>query len=733
MEAAEAIAKVEGWLREVHAQSPNPVRVDSGEVRRVPEGWFVPYDSVAFLDEGKVEKRIFPPPALIVREPDGALRMSNPRQGGLSIPATIPGRPYDREVVHPDYVAAGLGRLGVAPRAVIGWEQIDAEGNKTGSRMNPAYVAGPIERAYPAPHNRLETLVLFAKAHWLDRDKFLVGLGECEVFIDADPVDDRPIPHYWDAQRRILRVFSAFRTLPPQSRGYRRTDIATLADNLTGGTVLIDVGWDDIEVRVEEIVESLSRFPRAAPRVSLAGPLPELDEHLPDLARRTAGELGLAEPRFLPEGAAGQARQRGFELTYEECWRTVLGLNWLKRLEQPFQGRRPPAAEIGLTFRYRADGTTCPALQTHGKYHLEQADEVRYGWHRVLGAYVGFAIGEALGSAVDTLSLAAIREQFGPRGLAGYARAYDRVGQLGPLTQQLLFLTEGAIRGPHREAPDEEHRLPKAIANAWRRWVHTQGIPFAKGDGWLLRVPSLYDRRRPDPAEFAAASSLVLGTPMPRLTGPGALLAALPAALTQADSETGSARRAARLIAGVTHRDETDLAATVFLAKVFQHALAKDRDGLPPWVTTRRVLDEDDPGQQGPEWDAIREMVREAVPDYHAEPAPGLRTVEQIGDGYSTLSVLGRVFAAVSGCENKPEKALLRAVNHSGRSGLTGALAGALIGARSGLPGLPEEWVAALELRELIENLASDAFFHFDRVSAPSTRPDEWKQRYPRW
>ncbi|WAL66880.1 YrhB domain-containing protein [Amycolatopsis cynarae] len=66
MEAAEAVAKVDQWLREVHAQSPNPVRIDRNAVRRVPEGWFVPYNSVAFLDQGDTWKQIFPPPALTV-------------------------------------------------------------------------------------------------------------------------------------------------------------------------------------------------------------------------------------------------------------------------------------------------------------------------------------------------------------------------------------------------------------------------------------------------------------------------------------------------------------------------------------------------------------------------------------------------------------------------------------------------------------------------------------------
>ena len=74
MEAAEAIAKVGQWLRAVHGpdvSGPAGLRVDTEKVLRIPEGWSVPYNTIAFLDEGRPEKEIFPPPSVVVREPDG--------------------------------------------------------------------------------------------------------------------------------------------------------------------------------------------------------------------------------------------------------------------------------------------------------------------------------------------------------------------------------------------------------------------------------------------------------------------------------------------------------------------------------------------------------------------------------------------------------------------------------------------------------------------------------------
>ena len=43
------------------------------------------------------------------------------------------------------------------------------------------------------------------------------------------------------------------------------------------------------------------------------------------------------------------------------------------------------------------------------------------------------------------------------------------------------------------------------------------------------------------------------------------------------------------------------------------------------------------------------------------------------------------------------------AVNHSGDSDSTGAVAGTIIGVQSGIEGIPDEWLAGLEMKDLIE------------------------------
>ncbi|TVT38646.1 hypothetical protein FNH05_24385 [Amycolatopsis rhizosphaerae] len=73
-------------------------------------------------------------------------------------------------------------------------------------------------------------------------------------------------------------------------------------------------------------------------------------------------------------------------------------------------------------------------------------------------------------------------------------------------------------------------------------------------------------------------------------------------------------------------------------------------------------------------------------------------------------------------------------MGNSGRSAITVALAGPMIVARYGIPGLPAEWLGRLEHRDLVETGAGDAFRHFSgRPPLTDARyAAEWAARYPR-
>ena len=94
---------------------------------------------------------------------------------------------------------------------------------------------------------------------------------------------------------------------------------------------------------------------------------------------------------------------------------------------------------------------------------------------------------------------------------------------------------------------------------------------------------------------------------------------------------------------------------------------------------------------------------------------PPKRTLPASGPFYSTL--VARDF----------EHGVVLAVNHSGDSDSTGAIAGAFLGTRLGAAAIPDRWLADLELRDEIETVARDLAAHSDGEAAGDL------ERYPPW
>jgi ADP-ribosylglycohydrolase len=75
------------------------------------------------------------------------------------------------------------------------------------------------------------------------------------------------------------------------------------------------------------------------------------------------------------------------------------------------------------------------------------------------------------------------------------------------------------------------------------------------------------------------------------------------------------------------------------------------------------------------------------------------------------------------------------AVNHDGPSAATGALTGALLGALHGETALPPAWLAELEGRATVLELADDFAMEMTQGTAlhsPSESSPGWLARYPR-
>jgi hypothetical protein len=118
---------------------------------------------------------------------------------------------------------------------------------------------------------------------------------------------------------------------------------------------------------------------------------------------------------------------------------------------------------------------------------------------RIAGCLLGGAVGDALGAAVEFMSLAEIREMFGANGIAEYAEEYGRFGAMTDDTQMTLFTAEGLLRAQVGSVAEGVCDPSSVVHHAYLRWLATQGVkpnvdlgqnPADTGqpwpDGWLV-------------------------------------------------------------------------------------------------------------------------------------------------------------------------------------------------------------------------------------------------------
>uniref|UniRef100_A0A6S6M922 ADP-ribosylglycohydrolase n=1 Tax=Citrifermentans bremense TaxID=60035 RepID=A0A6S6M922_9BACT len=99
-------------------------------------------------------------------------------------------------------------------------------------------------------------------------------------------------------------------------------------------------------------------------------------------------------------------------------------------------------------------------------------------------------------------------------------------------------------------------------------------------------------------------------------------------------------------------------------------------------------------------------------------------TVEKLGGGWVGEEALAiSIYCSLVAKEDFARGVLL-AVNHSGDSDSTGAITGNILGALLGSQQLPLKWLNQLELRDVIERVATDLFIGF----SPQR---QWTDSYP--
>lgn len=337
---------------------------------------------------------------------------------------------------------------------------------------------------------------------------------------------------------------------------------------------------------------------------------------------------------------------------------------------------------------------------------------------------LGGALGDALGAPVEFMSIGEIRTRYGPDGIRDLDEAWGRIGAITDDTQMALFTAEGALRARTRAEVKGMGNPAVAAYAAYQRWLRTQteGPPSPRPHGSFPQLdvlPELYSRRAPGNTCLSALESGKFGSqtsPINDSKGCGGVMRVAPVGLAGFHTPFEVGCR----FAAVTHGHPSGWLAAGALALIV-HRLVEG-SGLLDVIqgTVRRLADE------GSRADETRRAIEQAVELTQRDVAEP-EVVERLGGGWVAEEALAiGLFASLS-AEGDVARGLRLAVNHSGDSDSTGAIAGNILGASLGEESLPTTWLARLELVDVIERLADDL------VVCRRSPPGEWTlgDRYP--
>ncbi len=265
---------------------------------------------------------------------------------------------------------------------------------------------------------------------------------------------------------------------------------------------------------------------------------------------------------------------------------------------------------------------------------------------RALGAYIGLAVGDALGATVEFMTAEEIAAQFKiHHQIIGGGWLHLKPGQVTDDTEMALALGSALIASGGWNL--------RAIADAFATWMRSDPVDIGNT---CRRGINRY-----------LSDGIFCAPPAPGDGGNGAAMRNLPTVFVSLDSEAVLIQRSLEQ-AHLTHNHPESDGATAAIA-----------------CMTRRLLLE---GERAA-CDQIASDLITRHPAFHFKPWPGntsgyiVDTVQTVFDGYFNTGSF--------------EECLVQVVNRGGDADTTGALAGQLAGARYGAQGIPAHWLEKLD------------------------------------
>ena len=347
---------------------------------------------------------------------------------------------------------------------------------------------------------------------------------------------------------------------------------------------------------------------------------------------------------------------------------------------------------------------------------------------------LGLAVGDAMGAAVDKKTYAQICENYGPDGLLGY----DLTGGLAEVssyTQVAAFTCNGLLLGLTRgkSSPSDCLGYVTLALKEWARVLYLPGDPQRRFC-WLSRIPSIRQRKCLDARTLDAMIRDVPGTmekPGNQAAGPGTLPASVMVGMffTPERMQIPQVGILGARVVALTHGDPTAFLSGAALAYAVAGILQEPESPLKEQFLFAADAVQSQLGDRWPQAAEVRRAIARAATLAETASMPPAEAMEHLACGTAVQALAGAAYSALAS-DGDFDRAMIIAVNHSGKSAAVGALTGALLGAALGEEALPDFYLESLPCAEVLRELADDLTSGGAQGWRSRLFDDDWDRKY---
>lgn len=319
---------------------------------------------------------------------------------------------------------------------------------------------------------------------------------------------------------------------------------------------------------------------------------------------------------------------------------------------------------------------------------------------RIKGCYFGGAIGDALGWPVEFMTRDQIGDSYGPGGIKELQLNHRGKAEISDDTQMTLFVAEGLTNAKRLKWP-----ITQTVREAIIKWgeatQNDQNFEYshARAMDQLLDFEELYARRGPGRTCISAIKNGAWGTPDEQINeskGCGGVMRAAAAGLLE---KPVRAFYHGTLQAAMTHGHPSGHFAAGAFAMIISYLMGGLNTRQAAESILSYMISLKEPGMA----EVIHSLSRALGINGKEQGYEGLRF---LGEGWVAEEALAiAVFCALEH-QDSYEDGIRLAVNHSGDSDSTGAMAGQLLGAHLGYEKIPTRWTEVIEARSAIEMIS---------------------------